>query len=362
MTLRIALVAPLVSPIDDATAQLGGAQVLLADLASGLAARGHEVTLLAARGSRVRGARVVDLGIDPSHFEAADLTRSRERPDDAAQRAGFAAVRTWLDAHASEWDVVHAHAYDAPAFDALRGLTPVVHTLHLAPRDDRVVDAARAAAHDGAVLGSVSRANAAAWSARGAPVTEVLPNGVAVEAVPFGAEATGPLLFAGRISPEKGPEVAIRAARAAGRALTIVGGIYDREHFAREVEPLLGPDARYVGALPRRAVLERMSQARAVLMPARWDEPFGLVAVEAQAAGAPVVAYARGGLSEIVQDGRTGVLVPADDDAAFARAIVRAETLDRRACRVNAERFTLDRMLEAHERLYARLAGSGRNV
>jgi glycosyltransferase involved in cell wall biosynthesis len=164
------------------------------------------------------------------------------------------------------------------------------------------------------------------------------------------------------MSPEKGPEVAIRSARAAGRRILLAGGIYDRGHFAREVEPLLGWDARYVGALARRDVHAAMALASAVLMPVRWDEPFGLVAVEAQAAGAPVVAFARGGLPEIVEDGRTGVLARPDDEAAFARAIDRAVGLDRRACRTNAERFTTARMLDVHERLYARLAASGRNV
>jgi glycosyltransferase involved in cell wall biosynthesis len=164
------------------------------------------------------------------------------------------------------------------------------------------------------------------------------------------------------MSPEKAPEVAIRAARAAGRAIVLAGGVYDRDHFARQVEPLLGPDARYLGALPRRTVYELMARAPAVLMPARWDEPFGLVAVEAQAAGAPVVAFARGGLPEIVVDGRTGALVAPDDEGAFAAAIARSERIDRRACRDNATRFTLGRMVEAHERLYSRLAASGRNV
>jgi glycosyltransferase involved in cell wall biosynthesis len=360
--LRIALVAPLVSRIDDARPPLGGAQVIVADLARTLASRGHDVTLLAATGSRVRGARTPDIGIDASRLAPADLTASEGRADDASQRGGFGAVRSWIDGHPGEWDVVHAHAYDAPAFDALRGLAPVVHTLHLAPLDGAVVAAAGAAAASGAVLASVSHANARAWTAAGARVSEILPNGIDVEAIPFGARADGPLLFAGRMSPEKGPEVAIRAARAAGRTIVLAGGVYDRDHFTREVEPLLGPDARYRGALPRLELYELMARAPAVLMPVRWDEPFGLVAVEAQAAGAPVVAFERGGLPELIVAGRTGILVPRDDEAAFTAAIARTDRIDRGACRTNAGRFTILRMAEAHERLYARLGASGRNV
>ena len=116
--MRILEVAPLIAPMDDRREQIGGALVLLADITAGLAARGHGVTLAAARGSHVRGADLADLGIVSTDLHPADLGRSAEdRPDDAAQTRAFAAVRVWLDAHDEQIDVVHAHAYDAPAFD-----------------------------------------------------------------------------------------------------------------------------------------------------------------------------------------------------------------------------------------------------
>lgn len=354
--MNVALVAPLVSRIDDTQIQPGGAPALLADLAAGLASRGHRVTLLAASGSRVTGVETVDLGLDADRFAPAILGRAAPRTDDAAQREGFALVAAWLSEQRSSWDVVHAHAYDAPAFDALRPLRPVLHTLHLAPLDPVVLAAAASAERAGAVLASVSRANARAWTEAGAMVSEVLANGVDVEAIPYSEAGGRGLLFAGRLSPEKGPEVAIRAARRAGRALVLAGPIYDRGNFASAIEPLLGPDARYAGALSRPDLYRLMGSSAALLMPVRWDEPFGLVAVEAQAAGTPVVAFARGGLVEIVEDGRTGFLLERDDETAFAAAIARVGELDRAACRRNARRWSIAAMLDAHERLYARLA------
>ena len=96
-----------------------------------------------------------------------------------------------------------------------------------------------------------------------------------------------------------------------------------------------------------------MARAAVVLYPARWDEPFGMAAAEAQACGTPVVAFRRGGLSEVIVDGVTGFLVPADDVAAAASAVVRASALSRAACRRHAEqRLDLDVSLDAHERLY----------
>jgi len=92
--------------------------------------------------------------------------------------------------------------------------------------------------------------------------------------------------------------------------------------------------------------------------PSRWDEPFGLAAAEAQACGTPVVAFRRGGLSEVIVDGVTGWLVAADDVAAFAEGVARAPGLSRAACREHAEdRLDLELSLDAHERLYRRVAG-----
>ena len=159
--MRIALVAPLVAPIAETGGQLGGAQVIVADLAHGLARRGHDVALLAASGSKIDGARMIDLRIEAGSLRPARFAPGAPRTDDRAQSQAFATVREWLDAHAGELDLVHAHAFDAPAFDALRGYQrPVIHTLHLPPVDERVIAAAR---RSDALMVTVSQANAAAW-------------------------------------------------------------------------------------------------------------------------------------------------------------------------------------------------------
>lgn len=356
------------APIDDRGAQIGGAQVLLADLASGLVARGHQVTLAAALGSAVRGVTIVDLGIDAADLQPAGLgEQGGPRPDDAGQRRAFAAVRAWLDRHAGEIDVVHAHAYDAPAFDLLGGgRWPIVHTLHLPPLDAEVVAAARRARDAGFV--TVSRANAAAWETAGVRVRGVILNGLDLSAVPFAREGGEYLLHAGRISPEKGVDTAVTIAARLGRKLLLVGGVYDQRYYAEVVRPRVreaptwqpgGPmrstlgGATYIGPRTRSEVHRLMGGAAAVLMPVRWDEPFGLVALEALATGTPVVAYRRGGLAEII-DPSCGALVEPGDEAAFLRAAARAVTLDRAACRRRAEQFPLEAMVRAYELELAR--------
>jgi len=342
---RVALVAPFVAAIDERAPQIGGAQAVIADLARGLRDRGHAVTLLAPRGSKVRGTAVVDLGIDADPRGAFG-----SGTDVASQVAAFAAVGAWLAAH--PFDVVHAHAFDAPAFACVRG-SNVIHTLHLPPIDEPVVAAARTAS---ATLATVSESCRAAWANAGVRVDQLLQNGIDLAAIPVGRGDGGYLAFAGRMSAEKDPAAACRVARAIGLPLRLAGPIYDERYFAGEVEPRLGPDVTYLGALDRSALWAMVGGASATLLPVRWDEPFGMVALESLAVGTPVAAYARGGLTEVVCDGRSGALVAPDDEPAFIDGVRRAIGVRRDDCRGDAARYDLARMLDAHEALYRRIS------
>jgi len=342
---RIALVAPFVAAVDERAPQIGGAQAVVADLARGLASRGHSVTLVAPRGSFVTGAAIVDLGID------ADPTAALGRDGrSTSQGDTFAAVAAWLASRS--FDVVHAHAFDAPAFALLRG-PRVLHTIHLPPLDGAVVAAARATR---ATLATVSESCRAAWAGAGLGVTTVLPNGVDLARLPVGEGRGGYLAFAGRMSAEKDPAAACRVARAVSAQLRLAGPIYDERYYAREVAPLLGEGITYDGPLARADLWRMLGAAAATIQPVRWDEPFGMVALESLACGTPVVAYRRGGLAEVIVDGRSGRLVPPDDEAGLIRAVGTVARLSRAACRSDAGRYDLGRMLDAHETLYRTLS------
>lgn len=343
--MRVALVAPFVAVIDDRRGQIGGAQSIVAELATGLAARGHRVTVVAPRGSHIAGATVVDAGVEADPGAAFRIGGTGTA---ASQETAFRAVAAWLAASRDDFDVVHGHAFDAPALDLLGG-GQVLHTLHLPPLDVAVVEAAR---RSGARLATVSVSARDAWRAAGVPVDEVLPNGIDIGSVPPGTGSGGYLAFVGRMSAEKGADVACRVARALDLPLRLAGGRYDSGYFESEVRPRLGQDIEYVGPLDRIAVQVLLGAARATLMPVGWDEPFGLVALESLATGTPVVAYARGGLTEILVDRRSGRLVAAGDEAAFIAAVADVGRLRRRDCRADAMRFDRSRMLDAHELLY----------
>ncbi len=353
--MRIAVLAPLVSPI--AEPQLGGSQALVADLSRGLAARGHDVVAFAASGSRIDGVEVVDTGVDSASLAGTLFRADGARPADstgpavAAARAAFAHAVDLIAS--SRPDIVHQHAFDAPAVAAVAesGL-PTLQVLHLPPTD-AVAAAVRAAAAGERPprVVTVSRAMRGAW-ARAEVQAEVVRNGVPVREIPWSDRPGRGALFAGRLSPEKGALDAIEVARRAGVALRIVGQPYDPAH-ADEVELRASAAGVVVESpVPRRRLWELMAGARAVLCPVRWEEPFGLVAAEAQAAGTPVVGYRRGALEEVVADGRTGALVGDGDVDAAAEALSDAGRFDRRACREHAERHLgLDAMVEAYERL-----------
>ena len=171
------------------------------------------------------------------------------------------------------------------------------------------------------------------------------------------------LLWIARMNDDKGPQRAIAAARAAETPLVLAGPVHpgQEEFFAREVEPHIDGDAvRYVGEVGDEAKRELYAGARALLMPIRWAEPFGMVMVESMACGTPVIAFAEGSAPEVVIDGETGFVV--EDEHAMARAVDRLGEIDRRRCRSAVrERFDVPSIIARYERVYERArAGGGR--
>jgi len=353
--MRIAIIAPLVTPIREP--QLGGSQALVADLATGLQNRGHAVHVYAASGSAIADVTVVDTGVDAASL-AGLLYRHGRSPTIDARAADRAFAAVYKSVRRTSYDVIHNHAFDAPAVRLAAALEPpVVHTLHLPP--DSVMAAALAEARrspNPPTIAAVSASQAAAWRAL-APVDVILPDGVPVERIPWSATGGGGVVFAGRFSPEKGAEDAIAIAREAGLRIDLYGEAYDPDYAGAHVASHRGePGVTIHGGVTRSDLWRIMANACAVLCPAKWDEPFGMVAAEAQAAGTPVIAYRRGALPDVVIDGRTGFLVRPDDVAAAARALRSVRTIDRQDCRSHAvEHLGLDTSLAAHERLYRKL-------
>jgi glycosyltransferase involved in cell wall biosynthesis len=334
VSVRVLQLAPLWFPVGRRGP--GGIETFLAALIPALEAAGAEVTLIASADSDV-SCRLVP-AVETALYEE--------------MRAGRAAEYEYFEQHAlrealallPEFDVVHSHVGPSAYLLSAAASTPVLHTVHSLVGPDLAWYARR---HPGLWLSTVS-AHQALPLGGGA---RVIPNGVALDAFPFSARGGDGLAFLGRLEPAKGADLAIAAARTLDRPLTLAGPVIDAGFFAERIEPALGDGVTYAGVLDHARKVELLASAACALVPSRWPEPFGLVAVEAMACGTPVAALATGALPEIVEPGLTGEL--ADDEGGLATAADRARRLDRRAVRARSgERFGIARVAERYLDLY----------
>lgn len=336
--MRIGLIAPVGLPVPPPA--YGGTESVIDRLARGLVRDGHEVLLAAAANStcpvpRVRGTVSTE---DGGPVCSDTVTELRHTIVSYSAMAGV--------------DLVHDHTLTGPLLHRQRFDVPVVTTAH-GPFDANLAPIYRAMR--GVAVVAISHSQAA--SARGFDVARVIHHGVDVETVPVGRGNGGYVSFLGRMSPDKGAREAALAARAAGVPLLMAAKLREpaeRDYFAAEVEPLLCSDVEYLGELGWADKMQLLGGSFALLDPMQWEEPFGLVMIEALAAGTPVVATPVGSAPEIVDDGVTGFL--RSGTLALAGALLEAPELDRGACRaVAADRFSTERMATDHVELYRKL-------
>ena len=310
--LKVAVLSPVWFPVPPSG--YGGIEWIVALLADGLVEAGHDVTLFASGDSRTKArlayvyAEAPSQWIGRSHWELRHALACYGDPD--------------------EFDVISDHTGMLGV--AMSGLvdTPVVHTVH-GPMDGEPGEMYE-------------------------QLATLVPN-LHLISLSLNQRRPKPELFLGRMSPDKGCHRAIAVAMERELPLKIAGKMQEpkeRAYFEEFVEPHLGIHGiEYLGEVSHGMKVELLQDARATLFPIDWEEPFGLVMIESMACGTPVIATSRGAVPEVIEDGRSGIIV--EDYRQMADALERADALDPLECRrYVVERFSPERMVDDYVRAY----------
>lgn len=188
-------------------------------------------------------------------------------------------------------------------------------------------------------------------------------NGIDLELFPFNEKPKDHLLFLGRLLPTKGPDIAIQAALKAKEKLLIAGTMDDMAFWDKRIKPYLGKNTQYIGTIPYNLTYKYYGQAKALLCPIQWEEPFGLTFIESMACGTPVITFRRGSAPEVIKDGKTGFVVKPWDKKGdiningLIEAVESISQIDRSYCRKWVERkFSLERMVDEYEKIFLKIA------
>jgi glycosyltransferase involved in cell wall biosynthesis len=340
--LRIGIVAPVWFAVPPTG--YGGIEWVVSLLADGLAVAGHDVTLFASGDSRSK----------------AKLSYVYEEAPSESIGRSFPELRHVLHAYerADEFDVVNDHSGPLAAALGAHVGTPVVHTLHgpLSGESGDLYDrVARVAPGVGLISISMNQRKPRPdlnWVAN-------CPNALELSLYPCHPHRGDYLLFLGRMSPDKGAHRAIAVARELELPLKLAGKkaeTKERRYFEEYVQPHLVDGIEYLGEVTHGEKVELLQNARATLFPIDWEEPFGLVMIESMACGTPVIAARHGAVPEVIEDGRSGIIV--DDYRQMPAALERADAIEPLECRRYVEeRFAPERMVDDYLDAYRSAVG-----
>jgi glycosyltransferase involved in cell wall biosynthesis len=334
--LRIAIVAP--SFFEIPPVGYGGIELILAQLTDGLVARGHDVTLLGAGRDRTEAEFIA------TYREA----QSHRLGDPLPEIMHSALVGRALEG--MDVDIVHDHTLAGPLMAPSRR-APTVVTAHGPMRTEwgeylRTISA---------WVSLIAISDSQQRFAPDLPWRATVHNAVDTDDLVYADKKDDYVLFLGRMNDEKAPHLAIDASRAAGRRILVAGKCSEpaeEEFFAEHIKPRLGPDVEWLGETSGEDKRQLLAKAEALVFPIQWDEPFGLVVIEAMGSGTPVVALRRGSVPELVIDGVTGFV--RDEPEELADALREIDRLDPAECRRHVvENFSPERMVEGYERAFA---------
>lgn len=347
----------MLAPFEEAVPpkKYGGTERVVYNLAEELVGLGHDVTLFASGDSQT-SARLVSCV--PSAIRKLKEAQNA-RVNVAYTYSGLVEAINVLQAE--HFDIVHNHM-GWPFFPLKSFVTaPVLTTLHNSLKDDYArsyEERHMYGLYKNMPLVGISKSQCKPFPKFNFVGT--VYNGIQVERFAFNAKPDDYLLFFGRLSPEKGPTQAIEIAKKTGHRLIMAGKIndFEEEYYHKTLKPLIdGKKISFIGEVGHADKVKLFKNARAVLAPLQWDEPFGLVNIEAMACGTPVITINRGSAPEIIIDKQVGYLCGSVEG--MIRRVGDIGKIDRAACRRHVQQhFTARHMAEAYLEIYKKTIGN----
>ncbi len=338
--MRIGVIAPIVERVPPK--KYGGTERVVHALVDELVARDHDVTLFAS-GDSITDAKLVS--VHPRALRESNIKDLYGANHHTLLNIGAAFERQ------AEFDVIHDHIGPIALPTANLATTPTVSTMH-GPFTPEVRQLLRSLRRPGITTISDSQY----FASKDINHLGTVYNGLNMEHYEFSDKSGDYLLYVGRICLEKGTHFAIQVAQELDMPLIIAAKVdaVDQGYYESYVKPWLSARIQWIGEVDEAERNTLMAGSRCFLHPVTWREPFGLTLIEAQACGAPVVAFAKGSIPEIVEHGVTGFVV--EDIEEMVEAVDKVHEIDRNACRARAlTNFSAKKMTDGYIAAYQRI-------
>lgn len=348
--LKIAHIAPLWVSVPPKT--FGGTETVVYDLVEGLVKKGHDITLFASADSKVSAKLKSFIDVSLNEHWKSDI---RKKLAYTPKGKLYCDLGNHLEVflRQEKFDIIHSHFGPAAIFFGPFLKTPLVITQHIPFPDKDKPDLFKcfSSYNKYAHFVPISKNQLKVAGYKIGQAEKVIYNGANVGKYRFNLKPKDYFAFLGRIMPVKGTLDAVRAAKKAKAKLKIAGSVDDFRYFKKVKKYITGKNIQYIREVNHREKNILLRNAKALLFPISWEEPFGLVMVEAMACGTPVIAFDRGSVCEVVDHGRTGFIV--NNVREMVQAMKKIDQIDRSECRKEVEkRFSTEKMVEDYENLY----------
>lgn len=370
--MNIALIAKLFAPVH--LTSTGGTETFVFNLARELDRRGHQVTVFASGDSEIGGGvklvPVVRKSYWRKYTENPEIFSSifQSRLSTTEENVGYIKALFYLKQHCDEFDIIHDNSLyflTLLLHNYLFSL-PSVTTLHVPIEKFRFPEIANSLNISFEAKNYyIAISERQKELAKDLEIYDVNYNGIDVKRFQFNNQGGDSLIWIGRIVPEKGLKTAIEVANKTNLPLKIIGSVADQKYFDKEIQTKIDKSNQieYLGEKTGGELVKIYQDAKILLFPIDWEEPFGLVLTEAMACGTPVVAFDRGAVSEIIKDGVTGFICPPNDVEAMVGAVKKIYDMPeakyqwmRQNCRQHVEdNFTIKKMVNGYEEVYDRI-------